>query len=118
MSYDIDLLDPVTKEIIKLDFKHQMRSGTYVFGGTTEASLNITWNYSEFFSKTLEEDGVRTIYGMTCAESIPILQEAADQLKDNIDEDYWKATEGNTKQALKQLIVLAHLRPDGIWNGD
>lgn len=118
MSYDIDLLDPVTKEVIKLDFKHQIRGGTYVVGGTNEASLNITWNYSEFFYKTLGKNGVRTIYGMTGAESIPILQKAADQLKDDVDEDYWKATEGNAKQALKQLIVLARLRPDGIWDGD
>jgi hypothetical protein len=30
--------------------------------------------------------------------------------------DYWKATEGNAKRALCQLVALAQLRPDGVWN--
>ena len=44
MSYDIDLLDPVTKKTIELDFPHAMRGGTYAVGGDTRASLNVTYN--------------------------------------------------------------------------
>jgi hypothetical protein len=55
---------------------------------------------------------------MTGAESIPVLQAAADQLGNDIDEDYWKPTEGNAKAALLQLIALAKMRPDGVWEGD
>ena len=47
MSYDITLNDPVTKEPIQLDAPHQMQGGTYAVGGTTEAWLNITWNYND-----------------------------------------------------------------------
>ena len=36
MSYDIDLCDPITKEVIELDEPHQMKGGTYVLGGTTQ----------------------------------------------------------------------------------
>ena len=70
MSYDITLNDPVTKEPIQLDMPHQMQGGTYAVGGTTEAWLNITWNYADWyyragvFAHTREEsNGIRTIYG-------------------------------------------------------
>ncbi len=33
-------------------------------------------------------------------------------------DDYWKATAANAIRPLYQLIALAKMRPDGIWNGD
>jgi hypothetical protein len=117
MSYDISLIDPVTKATIKLDAPHQMKGGTFQLGGSTEAWLNVTYNYYKHF-QSLGPEGIRTIYGMTGAESIPILQATADGLKDDVDDDYWQPTEGNAKLALLQLIALAKLRPDGIWKGD
>ena len=118
MSYDIDLLDPVTKKTIELDFPHAMRGGTYALGGTTQASLNVTYNYARFFYKTMGDDGIRTLYGKTGAESIPILQSAIGQLGDDVSDNYWDDTEGNAKQALCQLLALAKMRPDGVWSGD
>ncbi len=118
MSYDIDLKDPVSKETIHFDTIHHMRGGTYAMGGTTEASLNITYNYSKHYYRVFGEKGIRTIYGMTGAESIPVLQRAAEQLGDDVDEDYWSPTEGNAKRPLFQLIAMAQLRPDGVWDGD
>ncbi len=32
MSYDISLVDPVTKETLELDAPHQIRGGTYALG--------------------------------------------------------------------------------------
>jgi len=119
MSYDISLLDPVTKKTIQLDSPHQIKGGTYAFGGTQEAWLNITYNYSTFFYKYIDEEkGIRFIYGKTGSEAIPILKEAISKMGDDVDEDYWKPTEGNTKRALHGLIALATLRPDGIFEGD
>jgi len=119
MSYDIKLVDPVTKEVIELDEKHHMRGGTYAVGGTTAAHLNITWNYAPHYYRVLDQEkGIRVIYGMTGAEAIPLLQKAADALKDDVDADYWKSTEGNAKRPLLQLIALAKMRPDGIFQGD
>ena len=46
MSYDISLVDPVTKEQLYSDVAHDMRGGTYALGGTTELWLNITWNWT------------------------------------------------------------------------
>ena len=118
MSYDIALTDPVTGEVLTLDVPHHMRGGTYAIGGTTKASLNVTYNYCHIFCKVLGTDGIRSIYGRSGAESIPMLSAAADQLRNDKDDDYWKATEGNAKAAMLQLKALAEMRPDGIWHGD
>ncbi len=118
MSYDICLLDPVTHATIELDEPHQMCGGTYMVGGTAEAWLNVTYNYARHFKRALGEKGIRSIYGMTGAESIPVLEEAASRLADDVSDDYWEPTEGNAKRALLQLAALARMRPDGIWDGD
>lgn len=118
MSYDIDLCDPITGEVLQLDAVHHMRGGTYAVGGTTDASLNVTYNYAVHFRRVMGERGVRTIYGMSGAASIPILDSAIANLSNDTDPDYWKATEGNAKRALVQLRALAEMRPDGVWNGD
>ena len=117
MSYDIELQYPVTGRTLELDTPHQMHGGTYALGGTKEAELNITYNYAPFYYKLLGEKGIREIYGKTGAETIPILQNAINSLGDDVD-NYWTPTEGNAKRALIQLLTLAKMRPDGVWNGD
>ena len=107
MSYDISLVDPVTRETLLVENPHHLRGGTYAIGGTTEAWLNITWNYSKFYYRVFGEKGIRTIYGMTGAESIPILKAAMDKLGDDVDPNYWESTEGNAKRALAGLLALA-----------
>lgn len=118
MSYNIELIDPVTKEPVELDEPHHMRGGTYAIGGTTQAHLNVTYNYGGIFRRVLGFEGIRMIYGITGAESIPLLEGAAAQLGDDVDPDYWKATDGNAKHALLQLAALAKMRPDAVWAGD
>ena len=117
MSYDIELVDPITKETLQLDEPHQMKGGTYCLGGTRDAHLNVTYNYYPHF-RAVGDAGIRSIYGMTGAESIPVLLKAAEGLADDVDDDYWKPTEGNAKLALLQLVALARMRPDGVWQGD
>lgn len=119
MSYDISLRDPVTKEVLEVESPHQIRGGMYCVGGTTEAWLNVTYNYGAHFRRVFgDKKGIRTIYGMTGAESIPVLKAAMDQLGDDVDPNYWEATEGNAKRALAGLLALAQMRPDGVWDGD
>ena len=55
---------------------------------------------------------------MTALEATPILETAISTLKDDVDEDYWKPTEGNTKKALNNLLTICKMRPDAIINGD
>ncbi|MCL2366531.1 MAG: hypothetical protein FWC75_05715 [Oscillospiraceae bacterium] len=119
MSYDIRLCDPITKKTIEFPHRHHLTGGTYELGGTHEAWLNITYNYSPHFYRLIDEDeGIRAIYGMTGAESIKILKEAVISLGDDVCSDYWEPTEGNAKAALLKLIALAEMRPDGVWSGD
>lgn len=137
MSYDIELVDPVTRETLQLDTPHQMKGGTYQVGGSLNASLNVTYNYAPHFFRVFDPlekprplapqwmhdnsdgvRGIRTIYGLTGAESLPLLDKAIAQLGDDVDPDYWKPTEGNAKRALTQLRALAAMRPDGLWTGD
>lgn len=140
MSYDISLNDPVTKETIHFDTPHQMTGGNYCVGGTTEAWLNVTYNYSRWYYKdgvfpikSEGKDGIRTIYGMSGAESIPVLQNAINTLE-NMTEDlteeeiqeyadgdaggYWTPTRENATKPLYQLLAMARMRPDGVWEGD
>ena len=120
MSYDISLRDPITHEEIEVDEPHFMRGGTYQIGGCQTLWLNITYNYGQYYRRedVLGEKGIRAIYDMTGAESIPILEKAAAALGDDIDPDYRTPTEGNAKRPLLQLIAMARMRPDGIWDGD
>ena len=108
-------------------------------GGSTELSINITYNYGAILRKVInpvfapltleeaegseevenwEERGIRFLYGMTALEAIPILEEAINKLADDVSDDYWEATEGNVKSALNKLLTLCKMRPDAIISGD
>jgi len=126
MSYDINLLDPITKKVIEINDAHFMRGGTYKMGGSTELSLNMTYNYSEILHKVIQpkstpseyKAGIRSLYGMTALEATPILEAAISNLKDDVVDDYWQPTEGNVKQALNNLLTMCKIRPDAIIDGD
>ena len=88
MSYDIRLVDPVTKDTIQFDSPHAMKGGTYAVGGTTEAWLNITYNYARWYYKESvfpdngeDRSGIRSIYDMSGADSIPVLKHAISTLE-------------------------------------
>lgn len=140
MSYDISLTDPVTKETLEMDTPHQMKGGTYALCGTAEMWLNITYNYARWYykdgvfpAKDGEKQGIRTIYGMSGAESIPVLKNAIsvlENLTENISDKereeyekqgatgYWMPTRENAIKPLYSLLALAQIRPDGVWEGD
>lgn len=140
MSYDISLRDPVTKETLCMGSPHQMKGGTYAIGGTDEMWLNITYNYADWyymdgvFGKEGDENkGIRTIYGLSGAESIPVLKHAIETLENSdkeISEEerkqheeqgatgYWMPTKENAIRPLYSLLAFAQMRPDGIWEGD
>lgn len=196
MGYAISLLNPVTKECLNLNFRHSMYGTNIPCDemlnpvGTTEASLGITYNYSNYYYEATDNDerfahknyddkivyGIRGIYGKTGAESIPMLKDMITRIKnkysytdkdgkekwingtrtyhvyrdkngheigfdcyirdliDHAEEvtieekeytvnegdmsDYWEETAANAIRPLYQLLAMAQLRPDGIWDGD
>jgi hypothetical protein len=133
MSYDLGLRDQRTGEWYVLTTPHHMRGGTFAIGGTPDATINITYNYYDQLDKAIDAvesgdatyakddgkiHGIRVLYGMTGADSIAILEQGIDRLGDDVDDDYWKATEGNAKASLRQCLALAKMCPDGVWGGD
>lgn len=93
MSYDIRLKSPVTGTTLQLPFEHLMTGGTYEANYDTatgvftpkpirDASLNITYNYSEYYTESMDkEKGIRKLYGMTGRESIPLLEQTIEFIK-------------------------------------
>jgi hypothetical protein len=118
MSYDIELRHPTTCEVLHAEHKHGMAGGTYCVGGTTELSLNVTYNYAGHFNKALGPGGVRAIYGLTGLQSMPVLAAGIAKLGTDVHPDYWQATQGNARAALLNLVALACLGPEGVWHGD
>lgn len=119
MSYDILLIDPSTDEVLETDTPHQ-GGGTTTLGGTTECSLNVTYNYAPHFYRLIDpESGIRWLYGKTAAETTDRLREAISQLDPgSIDSDYWNPSEGNARCALEHLLSFALAHPSGVWEGD
>lgn len=61
MSYWVKLLDKKGKVC---QVERHSEGGTYVMGGTTDAELNITYNYSEPYSEYLDEkQGLKFLNG-------------------------------------------------------
>lgn len=136
MSYDISLTDPLTGDVLTIDKPHYMRGGVYKLGGDTALALNITYNYADWYYRDDTfgtEKGIRALYGKTGLESIPLLEKAINALE-NLDEDlsekeireyrrqgaggYWTPTRKNAIKPLYQLLAMAKMRPDGVWEGD
>lgn len=118
MGYSIRIVDKFTRETLMLNARHEIRGGTYELGGTCEAWLDVTYNYSKYFERVLGKSGIRTLYESSSKESLPLLRDCIEKLEGYPSLDYWEATEGNARQALISLYSLALLYPDGIWSGD
>ena len=124
MSYDI-VIKTKTGETLQFPTTHGLAGGTYAIGGTDKAWLNVTYNYTRFFTRVLGKNGIRSIYGLTPQESIPILDAAIAKLGNaKPNPDYWKPCAGNAKAALLDLKRLAELailyfpKEELKWDGD
>ena len=124
MSHDIRIKRK-DGTVVELKERHAITGGTYALGGTTEAWLNITYNYWRIFDRLFGEDGITTIYGMNVKDARVLLVGAVARLGDaEPDENYWKACDGNAKKALAGLIELTDRAlsdyPDDemFWEGD
>ena len=124
MSHDIRIKRK-DGTVVELKERHVITGGTYALGGTTEAWLNITYNYWRIFHRLFGEDGITTIYGMNVKDARTILVGAVARLGvAEPDENYWKACDGNAKKALAGLIELTDRAlsdyPDDemFWEGD
>jgi hypothetical protein len=75
MSFWVHLVDLESGEDCKVST--HMEGGTYVAGGTEQAELNVTCNYSMFYYKHLDaEHGLRGLNGKLAKDCIEALKSA------------------------------------------
>ena len=75
---------------------------------STDAELNVTFNYSSYFSW-------RGLNGKTGEEARPELKEAIGRLGTKRDDDYWAKTPGNAGYALNTLLTWTKVNPRGVF---
>ena len=106
MSYDVNI--KINNKTVILPEKHEITGGTYQVGGTNEAWINITYNYSKWFHD-LWTDGLYEIEGKTVDTVIPMLKSAVMKLGTKQEKDYWKSTAGNAGHSLNRLLKICKL---------
>ncbi len=93
--------------------------GTHVLGGTTNAELNVTYNYSKFYYGHLDKElGLKWLDGKKAKDCLSRLREAVEALGHEQDTDYWKPTAGNAGFALLVLGSWAGLNPEAVFSVD
>ena len=113
MSYDVSFYK--NDEVCLLPFPPP-HGGTYCLDDDfRKAWLNITFNYADIFERhnlsivkrERQKRGTRVLEGKNAVECVKILSSIIPKMADEIDDDYWKATEGNAKMALINLLMIA-----------
>lgn len=115
MSYDVYLNDPKTGKPVTVE-NHQ-EGGNQVLGGTEEAWLNVTYNYSKAYALVLPSSSLRNLLdGKTARDVIPVMEEAVQKLgTEEYEKDYWAPTPGNAGYALNILLTWAKQYPDAVF---
>src|SRR5260370_33942502 len=128
MSYDVG--SAIDGDRVELNAPLDLRGGTYVVGGTTEAWLNITYNYVNVFRELFGKDGIRALYSFPSTEVAIRLTNALASLNtltienrpctchDTLD-CYWAVTKDNVRACLENLLQLSRaVPPEAILEGD
>jgi hypothetical protein len=119
MSYYVKMYDPETKKTVNFKYKHGYQGSNFILGGTTEAFVNITYNYAKYYKETIDKDtGLYSLHNKTGKEALPIIQKAINELGIDYNENYWAATRGNAGYALLAIEFFCRMRPDGIIKVD
>jgi len=86
--------------------------GAYNVFGTGTAELNVTYNYSQFYS---DFGGLKALNGKAAREVITPLEIAVKKLGTKRSSDYWAATQGNAGHVLNLLLGWARQWPDAVF---
>ena len=114
MSWDVSLLYGEKEKFAQVDNCEE--GGTYAIGGSTDADLNITYNYSWFYHQCLDKkEGIDWLDGKLAKDTIPRLEKAVKVLGVRRNQDYWADTPGNAGYALSILLGWAKQHPDSIF---
>jgi hypothetical protein len=106
VSWWVSLEDETTGDYVEVD-RHE-DGGTYAVGGTTEATINVTYNYGRFFP-------FGDLDGKPAAETVETIRAAVAELGIERNPDYWVRTPGNAGYALSILLRWAEQHPAAVW---
>lgn len=100
----------------------------YVVGGTTDAEMSVTYNYSHLWpillgrkpdSMTEDNPGYGLapwIHGKKAADCQRLFEEAIEKWKAQLPyQDYWAPTIGNALAVIKVLHEWGTQYPDAVW---
>lgn len=124
MSFNICLLDKIGNPVqvethaegatIAIDKPFVI--GNTVLGGTDNAEMEITFNYSPYYYQALDKDkGLRKLDNMKAKKAIPLLKKAIMTLGTTPASDYWAKTPGNAGKALATLLTWAEQHPEATF---
>lgn len=112
MSFDVCLKKD--DEIVSV--ANHEEGGTYAVGGSTDADLNITYNYSWFYYDCFDKNaGLRWLNGKVAKDTIGRLERTVQELGTKQYTDYWAATPGNAGYALNILLNWAKEHPEATF---
>jgi hypothetical protein len=114
MSWWVYLVDPKTEETFSTH--PHTEGGTYALGGCGETEVNITYNYSKWYYRHLDDEkGLRWLNEKTAHQTIDRMKHAVQMLGIERSDDYWEGSSGNAGYALRILLDWAEQNPDGKW---
>lgn len=90
-------------------------NGSLREANTTEATVNVTWNYNHVYHEFLGDSLRGLLEGKRAGTTIEILTKGVQLLGTEQDPDYWKATKGNAGHILALLLSWAKIHPEAIW---
>ncbi len=86
-----------------------------MIGGTTDAWLNVTYNYSKHIWKYFPKKGLKQLNGKKAQDIEETLRKAVKELGTERVDDYWEPSEGNVGYALSILLSWCAIHPEGIF---
>lgn len=94
--------------------RHQ-EGGVVVVGGSCEAHISITYNYSPIY-RGMAAFSLRDLNGKRAGETVSILESVVKCVGTaNDSDDYWEPTPGNAGRAAAVLLEWAKLHPQATW---
>jgi hypothetical protein len=109
-----DRTDPDDVHPVKVDSHEE--GGTYVAGGTDEACVSVTTNYTRHFVDALGGESLREfLQDRKAADAIPGLEAGVGKLGTERGDDYWTPTPGNAGAVLALLLRWARQHPEAVF---
>lgn len=116
MGYDISL---VGEDGESVQVERFSEGGVQPVGGSTNAEISITYNYSKFMYNTIDKErGIRWIYDRPAGHCIDRLKSAITILGTYQDDYYWKSAPGNAGHILSVLMAWAKQYQNATFGGD